>query len=81
MSMKTRALMAATMAFAIYGNNNGIFSSSGDKYSGVGMGTVSYDNFDHVPQNLPGMPKTKKMLKARAKTKMQKKSRKINRSK
>ena len=65
--MKTRAFMAATIL--------------GDKYSGVGMGTVSYDNFDHKPQNLPGMSMTKKMLKARAMSRIQKKSRKINRSK
>lgn len=81
MSIKTRAFMAATIAFAMYGGNNGFFSPLGDKYSGVGMGTVSYDNFDHKPQNLPGMPKSKKMLKARAMSKIQKKSRKINRGK
>lgn len=80
MNTKTRAFMAASMAFAMYGIN-GAFSPLGDKYSGVGMGTVSYDNFDHKPQNLPGMPKSKKMLKARAMSKIQKKSRKINRNK
>lgn len=79
MTIKSRAFMAAATAYAMFSDGN--FSPLGDKYSGIGMGTVTYDNFDHKPQNLPGMPKTKKMLKARAMSKIQKKSRKINRSK
>ena len=69
--MKTRAFMAAAMAYAMF--SNGSFSPEGDRYSGVGMGTASYDNFNHVPSIFPTAPRTKKQLKARAMSRIQKK--------